>query len=448
MRCDVGAGTSLATALTDGGVEVVEAGDDAYEIGIASETSTFVEKFPEGAMPTFAVASSAGRDLVLHPTRSALDTRNEVFSGGLDVTVIEGAPAPHTRRPVPVENDRHSLPAIGEVPAARHRWPSGASSWSHPWMLPCVRPGAHNGDVAGRFAPSPTGELHVGNLRTAVAAAAAARGADLAFLIRVDDLDRVQYDRTHEEGQLADLAAVGVVSDQPPVRQSERFELYRDAIATLHAAGEVYECFCSRREIRAEIAAAASAPHGHRPDGAYPGTCRELSRRRREELEREGRRPALRLRTAAEVYTVDDVIAGRYTGAVDDVVLQRNDGVPAYNLAVVVDDADQGVTQVVRGDDLLSSTPRHIHLQQRLGLVTPEYWHVPLVVDAEGRRLAKRFGAPSLSDLGAAGIDSGQVTERLRASLGVDDVGVLRAAEVPRHTVTCEDLGLVVPGDA
>jgi len=130
------------------------------------------------------------------------------------------------------------------------------------------------------------------------------------------------------------------------------------------------------------------------------------------------------------------------------VVLQRNDGVPAYNLAVVVDDADQGVTQVVRGDDLLSSTPRHIHLQQRLGLVTPEYWHVPLVVDAEGRRLAKRFGAPSLSDLGAAGIDAGQVTARLRASLGVDDVGVLHATEVPRHTVTCEDLGLVVPGDA
>jgi hypothetical protein len=120
LRCDVGAGTSLAAALTDGGVEVVEAGDDAPEIGVASETSTFVEKFPEGAMTAFTVTSSAGRDLILHPTRSSLDARDEVFSGGPDVTLIEGAPAPHTRRPVPVENDRHSLAAIGQVPAARH----------------------------------------------------------------------------------------------------------------------------------------------------------------------------------------------------------------------------------------------------------------------------------------------------------------------------------------
>ncbi|MEI7548817.1 MAG: glutamate--tRNA ligase family protein, partial [Actinomycetota bacterium] len=199
------------------------------------------------------------------------------------------------------------------------------------------------------------------------------------------------------------------------VRQSERSELYRDAILTLQLAGRVYECFCSRREIREST----QAPHGDLPDGAYPGTCRLLTAAQRAVQMQAGRRPALRLRTERERFVVHDLIAGRFEGGVDDVVLQRNDGVPAYNLAVVVDDAAQGVTDVVRGGDLLSSTPRQLLLQQLLGLPHPRYAHVPMVLAPDGTRLAKRHGAVTLADLRARGVSAGQVLSRLGASLGL-----------------------------
>ena len=205
--------------------------------------------------------------------------------------------------------------------------------------------------------------------------------------------------------------------DGEVVFQSERFEWYRAAISTLADDGLVYRCFCTRREIRE----AASAPHGEAlADGAYPGTCRELSTARQMQFEREGRRSALRLRTNGERYRVDDRIAGVYEGGVDDVVLERNDGVPAYNLAVVVDDHLQGVTQVVRGDDLLSSTPRQMHLQRLLGYQHPEYAHVPLVLGPDGSRLAKRHGAVTLADLAAQGVGPADVVAVLAASLGLD----------------------------
>jgi glutamyl-tRNA synthetase len=271
--------------------------------------------------------------------------------------------------------------------------------------------------VAGRFAPSPTGDLHLGNLRTALVAWLAARAGGRSFLVRMEDLDRVTSSHEHERRQLADLAALGLDWDGPVVRQSERFAVHRAEIDRLVAAGRVYECFCTRREIRAEIEAAASAPHAHLPDGAYPGTCRDLGADARARRRATGRRPALRLRAEAAEIEVHDVVGGRFAGTVDDVVLARADGVPAYNLAVVVDDAAQGVTQVVRGDDLLPSTPRQVLLQRLLGRPTPEYLHVPLVLGPDGRRLAKRDGAVTLGDLAAVGTSPADVLVALAVSL-------------------------------
>lgn len=277
--------------------------------------------------------------------------------------------------------------------------------------------------MTGRFAPSPTGDLHVGNLRTALLAWLVARAAGESFLVRIEDLDRANSSVDHEARQLADLAAIGLDWDGSLVRQSDRFDRYEDQLATLTAAGRTYECYCTRREIRE----AASAPHG--PGPAYPGTCRDLT-----DTERSGRRrerpPAVRLRADRDVViTVDDLVAGVITGRPDDVVLRRNDGVPAYHLAVVVDDADQGVTTVVRGDDLLDSAISQRHLQQLLGRPAVAYAHVPLVVGPTGQRLAKRDGAVTLADLAAAGIDAGRVASGLARSLGLLGAGETATAE-------------------
>lgn len=237
-----------------------------------------------------------------------------------------------------------------------------------------------------------------------------------------------------------------MTSDIPVVRQSDRFDRYRDAIATLQQMGRVFDCYCTRREIRE----AAHAPHEHLPEGSYPGTCHTLTAARRAALRDEGRRPALRLRTDGERFVVDDLIAGRYEGTVDDVVLQRNDGVPAYNLAVVVDDAAQGVTRVVRGDDLLPSTPRQLLLQQLLGLPAPTYAHVPLVLAPDGARLAKRHGAVTLAELEARGVPPRCVLAVLGASLGLcspDEavtlemlLGRFRVGDLPRTPFIWHDL--------
>jgi glutamyl-tRNA synthetase len=246
---------------------------------------------------------------------------------------------------------------------------------------------------AGRFAPSPSADLHIGNLRTAVLAWLFARSTGRRFLIRVEDLD----DRTHDDvahRQLADLAAIGVTWDEQPQWQSRQRDRYDTVIDGLADGGLAYECYCSRRDILA----APRAPHA--PEGAYPGTCRELSDSERAAKRDTGRPPALRLRADATEYTVSDLVHGSYTGLVDDFVLRRGDGVPAYNLAVVVDDALSGVDQVVRGDDLLSSSPRQAYLAGLLGYPQPVYAHVPLAVNAEGKRLAKRDGAVTLAELG------------------------------------------------
>lgn len=259
---------------------------------------------------------------------------------------------------------------------------------------------------AGRFAPSPSADLHIGNLRTAVLAWLFARSTGRRFLIRVDDLD----DRTSAEigrRQLADLAAIGLTWDAVEW-QSERPGRYDAAIAELTGRGLLYECYCSRKDI----AQAPRAPHA--PQGAYPGTCRDLTDAERTVRRAEiGRPPARRLRTDAIVHTIHDLLHGDYTGIVDDFVIRRGDGVPAYNLAVVVDDAAQGVDQVVRGDDLLSSSPRQAYLARLLGYPEPTYAHVALVLNEDGARLAKRDGAVTLSEIG---VD--RATAQIAASLG------------------------------
>ncbi|MDE0320108.1 MAG: glutamate--tRNA ligase family protein, partial [Acidimicrobiaceae bacterium] len=255
------------------------------------------------------------------------------------------------------------------------------------------------------------------------------------------------------DSQLRDAAALGLDWNGEPVRQSDRLDLYRDAIADLCRHDLTYECFCTRREI----AEAAAAPHGLSPEGAYPGTCRRLSRAERERKRADGRPPALRLRAGTDgagptELTVSDRQLGDFTGTVDDFVLQRGDGTPAYNLAVVVDDAAQNVTEVVRGDDLLPSTPRQVHLAGLLGLAPPSYAHVPLVLGPKGHRLAKRDGAVTLSDRLVLGESPVDVLNLLLSSLGLNPVtgldGLAETAQrfdptsLPRHPWVYEPLAL------
>jgi glutamyl-tRNA synthetase len=219
--------------------------------------------------------------------------------------------------------------------------------------------------VRGRYAPSPTGDLHLGNLRTAVIA----RRAASYLVLRIDDLDTGRVRPHFRDQQLADLQAVGIEWEDLVV-QSERMELYETALTRL----DTYACYCTRAEIRE----APSAPHA--PVGWYPGTCRDRK-------DRPDRPAALRVRA---------------DGTVDDFVLRRNDGAIAYNLATVVDDADLGIEEVVRGADLADSTPRQVWLARALGYEPPVFTHVGLVVGPDGQRLAKRHGAVTLRDVDAA----------------------------------------------
>lgn len=206
--------------------------------------------------------------------------------------------------------------------------------------------------------------------------------------------------------QLTDLASVGVTWDEDPVFQSERFDLYDDALSDLEARGLTYECYCSRREIRE----AASAPHQGMV--TYPGTCRDLTEEERARR-RIDRSPAVRLRADGETTIFHDVRFGTVSSEADDIVLRRNDGVPAYHLAVVVDDATQGVSEVVRGDDLLEVTASQVLLQQILGVPTPTYHHVPLMMGIDGERLSKRHGAVTLADLAVLGHSVDEVVASL-----------------------------------
>lgn len=217
--------------------------------------------------------------------------------------------------------------------------------------------------------------------------------------MRMEDLDRSRVRPGMEEAQLADLASLDLDWDGPVVRQSGRMELYAEAISRLDADGLLYPCYCTRAEIRA----AASAPHGISIADRYPGTCRELTTKERTEREAAGRPPALRVRAEGVRLSFEDRLLGRWEEVVDDFVVRRNDGSHSYQLAVVVDDAAQGIGEVVRGKDLADSTPRQLLLARSLGLAAPGYAHVPLVLGPDGRRLAKRHGAVTLADRAALG---------------------------------------------
>ena len=253
--------------------------------------------------------------------------------------------------------------------------------------------------IAGRFAPSPTGPLHFGSLVAAIGSWLFARKAGGRWLVRIEDLDTARVVPGSEQEILAALEKYGLTWDGEIVRQSQRTALYDAALATLRARGLAYDCACSR----AEIERAASAPVGAEP--LYPGTCRNGLP--------PGRTPrAIRFRAPDEVIAFDDVIAGHIEENVakqtGDFVIKRADGAYAYQLAVVVDDADQGVRQVVRGGDLLTSTARQIALQRALGLPEPGYAHLPLIVGQDGTKLGKRDGSLPLPTLDSA---------RIRASL-------------------------------
>ncbi|HEX8909942.1 MAG TPA: tRNA glutamyl-Q(34) synthetase GluQRS [Anaeromyxobacteraceae bacterium] len=283
----------------------------------------------------------------------------------------------------------------------------------------------------GRFAPSPTGPLHLGNARTALLAWLAARARGASFVMRVEDLDGPRVRPGLEARMLAELRWLGLDWDEgpdlggphAPYRQSERLERYQAALDRLRRAEAVYPCFCSR----AEIAAASQAPHGPSDEGPrYPGTCRALSPA--EVAARSLRRaPAWRLRVAPGEIAFRDGVHGRrafdVAAEVGDFVVARADGIPAYQLAVVVDDAAMGIEEVVRGDDLLSSTARQLLVYRALGLAPPRFAHVPLVTGEDGARLAKRHGALSLGELRERGADPRAVVGLLAALSGLAPEG-------------------------
>ena len=277
-------------------------------------------------------------------------------------------------------------------------------------------------EVTGRYAPSPTGELHLGNLRTALVAWLIARSDGGRFLLRIEDLDSQRSGEEWVAVQQRELQALGLDWDGEPVHQSERLDLYAEALDRLAGEGLLYECFCTRKEVRE----AASAPHRDPdlPVDAYPGTCRDLTAAQRERIRESGRPAALRVRAAGSRIAFTDAIHGRCEFELDDFVVRRNDGDFAYNLAVTVDDADQAVTQVVRAEDLLDSTARQIWLYRTLGLTEPTDWvHLPLMLGPDGARLAKRHGSITLEQVVAEGRTTGQVTGRLAASLGLAPEG-------------------------
>lgn len=297
-------------------------------------------------------------------------------------------------------------------------------------FLPPLLPAA-SGVARGRLAPSPTGFLHLGNAWAFWAAWASARAAFGEIVLRIEDIDPERSKPEYIEALIEDLAWLGIdwdfgpgdldkTENRPCFRQSNRFAAYKDALRVLDAKGLVYPCYCTRKELR-EI---AGAPHTGDTGAPYPGTCRVLSTQDRERFEREGRRHSLRLICPPEQgWEFTDLVMGpqentlRASGG--DFALCRSDGVYAYQLAVVVDDMAMGVTEVVRGNDILASTPRQLYLYSLFGGESPVYAHVPLVVDDAGERLAKRHASLTVRSLREAGVRAETVLGWLAFSSGL-----------------------------
>jgi glutamyl-Q tRNA(Asp) synthetase len=263
-----------------------------------------------------------------------------------------------------------------------------------------------------RFAPSPTGRLHLGHAYSALLAHDLARERGGTFLLRIEDIDPGRVRAEFVDGIFEDLLWLGLEWDGELLYQSERLPLYAEALDRLKAQGLIYPCTCTRAEIAAEIAASASAPQG--PDGPiYPGTCR--GSRRADQPHAWRLDVAKAMARAGPLYWLDDHSEVQAEpGRFGDVVLARKDAPASYHLAVTLDDAAQGVTDVVRGRDLYAATDVHRLLQALLGLPTPAYHHHDLIVDAAGNRLAKRHNAPTVAALRDAGVDPAALIESMR----------------------------------
>lgn len=276
--------------------------------------------------------------------------------------------------------------------------------------------------LISRFAPSPTGRLHLGHAFSALCAHDLARSAGGTFLLRIEDIDPTRCRPDHVAGIFEDLRWLGLAWDGEPVVQSARLPLYARALDRLQALDLAYPCFCTRAQIAVEIAASAAAPHG--PDGAlYPGICRALPDAERAARIAAGEPHAWRLDVAKAVALAGplawhDAIAGTVAATPEihgDVVLARKDAPTSYHLAVTVDDAAQGITDVVRGQDLFAATHVHRLLQALLALPTPAYHHHRLLTGPGGERLAKRAGSPTLASMRAEGVDPVALVAELRA---------------------------------
>ena len=275
--------------------------------------------------------------------------------------------------------------------------------------------------------------MHLGNARSALLGWLQARAAGGTFLLRIEDLDRARCRPQYLEDLYRDLEWLGLTWDEPPLVQSQRDDVYREALEKLERSGHLYRCFCTR----AEIARAASAPHGPSDEGPrYPGTCAGLSPESLAERSR-ARALALRFRPPPGEVCFEDGLQGRtcqdVASVVGDFVVRRNDGVASYQLAVVVDDAASGITDVLRGEDLLASTPRQLQLYEALGLKAPRFWHVPLVLGEDGKRLAKREGAFALAELRERGIAAEPVLGLLAAWSGLGEGGPVSLEELVRR---------------
>ncbi|SDE65988.1 tRNA glutamyl-Q(34) synthetase GluQRS [Sporomusa acidovorans] len=291
-----------------------------------------------------------------------------------------------------------------------------------------------NGAIRGRFAPSPTGEIHLGNAWTALLAWLQVRAAGGTMVLRIEDLDPDRSRPAYSEALIAEMKWLGLDWDEgpdsggkyAPYCQDERRGLYQAALERLDAAGLVYPCYCTRTEL------AASAPHAGEQERVYPGICRQ---RTIDPARRAKRRPALRLAVPPGEISFTDLHAGwisqDISREVGDFVVRRSDGVHAYQLAVVVDDAAMQITHVLRGDDLLRSTPRQLLLYRLLGLKAPVFTHVPLLIDNQGYRLSKRQQALSIAALRSQGVKPEAIIGYLAWKAGLlDQYQPVKAAEL------------------